>query len=780
MRRYSLAGAAALVIALAPLGSAALASSGVGANGMFVFVRGGTIWFSTGGNTGVTGTDPEFSPDGTKLVYVDGSGKIETCTVAGSCASPSGALQTGVQPAWSPDGTKIAYSTGNGISVMNTAGAVLATLTSTAADAHPTWSPDGTQIAFDRSGSLYTVTYPGGVVSAAITTNNATSDSDPNWSPDGLSLAFQGTTGGHTHILVVSVSGGDATQVTPSSTDDESAPSWSPDGLEIVYADATTGIEQVDSFGFGSPVVIDSNPGDATPDWQTVAPVAVTAPSITGGFSPQTGVALTATTGSWNGAKAGGFSDQWQRCDSGGGQCATIGGATLQSYTPAAADVGHTLRVVVTASNTAGSTPSSPSAATGLVSAFGVAIAPKNSVYPTVTVVSGDPNPAVGDLLTATTGTWVGTFPITYAYQWLRCDPTDTINGSCYSLAGATSSSLTIPPEAWKYRIRVQVTATNGGGSVAQLSLPTVPIRAVAPILTLAPPITGNNVVGQTLSVGTGSWGGAPKPTISYDWRSCDALGTPASCVSIPGATGTTYVPTPNDIGHALRVYLTGTNIVGSATGFTVHTFPIVDRQHFAPSVTTPPTVTGVPVVDGGLVATNGTYAGDTPLGTTLQWQRCDAVGDGCRGIRGAFRLKYTPTAADVGSTIRVVVTAKNGYGTILSMSAVTTPVLALPPHRVGLRIVGRRGMQYLLGTPRDDVIVAGPGNVTIDGDGGNDTVYAGSGHDVIIIRGPGTAHVHGGTGSATIEVANGYRDYVTCTGTHDHVVADPFDVVKN
>jgi hypothetical protein len=71
------------------------------------------------------------------------------------------------------------------------------------------------------------------------------------------------------------------------------------------------------------------------------------------------------------------YAYQWRRCDSTGGSCADIGGATGQSYSVASADVGWTLRVLVTASNGYGSSwassaptsavqpaPASPPAAT--------------------------------------------------------------------------------------------------------------------------------------------------------------------------------------------------------------------------------------------------------------------------------------------------------------------------------------------------------------------------------------------------------------------------------
>ncbi len=87
-------------------------------------------------------------------------------------------------------------------------------------------------------------------------------------------------------------------------------------------------------------------------------PTNVTKPRI--GGSARVGARLVASTGTWSGVPAPAFSFQWQRCRS---TCANIARATGSSYTPARADRGAKLRVVVTARNVAGSS----SAASGQV-----------------------------------------------------------------------------------------------------------------------------------------------------------------------------------------------------------------------------------------------------------------------------------------------------------------------------------------------------------------------------------------------------------------------------
>ena len=58
--------------------------------------------------------------------------------------------------------------------------------------------------------------------------------------------------------------------------------------------------------------------------------------------------------GAWEGGKPLTFTYQWRRCDAAGANCLPITGATAESYRPVSADVGHSLKVFVTATSTAG------------------------------------------------------------------------------------------------------------------------------------------------------------------------------------------------------------------------------------------------------------------------------------------------------------------------------------------------------------------------------------------------------------------------------------------
>ena len=81
-------------------------------------------------------------------------------------------------------------------------------------------------------------------------------------------------------------------------------------------------------------------------------PRASTLPAISG--TAQEGQMLTAGTASWIGAPTS-YGYQWLRCDSAGSDCADVASATAQTYALVAGDVGSTMRVRVTATNSYGS-----------------------------------------------------------------------------------------------------------------------------------------------------------------------------------------------------------------------------------------------------------------------------------------------------------------------------------------------------------------------------------------------------------------------------------------
>ena len=119
------------------------------------------------------------------------------------------------------------------------------------------------------------------------------------------------------------------------------------------------------------------------------------------------------------------FTYRWQRCDSDGTGCGNIENAAAKTYKLTAADVGRTVRVNVTGTNTSG-TATASSKVTAVIP--GTA-APVDPARPTV---SGTPQP--GEELTAATGTWSNGVR-TYAFQWQRCD---AAGANCNDVTAAT------------------------------------------------------------------------------------------------------------------------------------------------------------------------------------------------------------------------------------------------------------------------------------------------------------------------------------------------------
>ena len=120
--------------------------------------------------------------------------------------------------------------------------------------------------------------------------------------------------------------------------------------------------------------VTDANGRSATVEHDVVvSATAPTAPSNTAlpqisGTTTQ-GDTLTSSNGSWTGSPTG-YSYNWQDCNGSGAGCTGISGAAdANSYTLTSGDVGHTVRVVVTASNGGGSASATSGASAAIAAA---------------------------------------------------------------------------------------------------------------------------------------------------------------------------------------------------------------------------------------------------------------------------------------------------------------------------------------------------------------------------------------------------------------------------
>jgi hypothetical protein len=104
---------------------------------------------------------------------------------------------------------------------------------------------------------------------------------------------------------------------------------------------------------------------------------------------------------------------------------------------------------------------------------------PPPAVAPTYTALPS----IVGDAedmatLTVANGTWNGTAPLAYAYQWLRCS---RANQGCKPIEGATTAEYTVTGADVATRLTAQVTVSNAGGQFVAVAPLTRKIAGAKP-----------------------------------------------------------------------------------------------------------------------------------------------------------------------------------------------------------------------------------------------------------------------------------------------------------
>jgi thermitase len=354
-------------------------------------------------------------------------------------------------------------------------------------------------------------------------------------------------------------------------------------------------------------------PGCSPPP--TSPPVNTAPPVISG--TAQTGQALKASTGSWTESPTS-YAYRWQRCDSTGSNCSSISGATTQTYAVSAPDVNSTLRVTVTASNSAGSSMPMVSAQTTVVSqaplTFGKTTVgvhldggmyanykivhtatlsvpgrvTKLSLYATLglnspspqalkAVIYSDSSGSPGALIaTGTEVTYRGNIngsgwfelpfaspvPLSPGTYWLGFITGSTTEGMGYAYDNVTNSRAYNTNTFASGPTNPFGSSTKDSEQASIYATYTTAPQPSPPVNTAAPMISGAPQTGYTLSASTGTWTESPTG-YAYQWQRCDTTG--ANCSPIPSATTQTYAIGSPDVGSTLRVSVTASNSAGSS-----------------------------------------------------------------------------------------------------------------------------------------------------------------------------------------------------------------------
>jgi hypothetical protein len=328
------------------------------------------------------------------------------------------------------------------------------------------------------------------------------------------------------------------------------------------------------------PVPVEPPTPPPTGEPAPAAPTSITPPAISG--TPIEGQILSVTNGTWNGAPTS-YGYQWQDCDASASNCSNVSGATTSTYRLVSGDVGHTMQVVVTASNAGGHTLAT-SAPVGPVAAGPVGALPPTASF-SVTPVSPVAGQAVkfdGSGSSCTDG------PCTYA--WSDDGSATRPIPPLWSLGGGQTLAYTFAATGTKY-VRLVVTDAIGRTAtvehnvvVEEASSPPPP--PTAPSNTSPPAVSGSAQVGQVLTTTTGAWSGSTPIVYAYQWQGCDASGE--SCANITGATTANYTVAEADVGRTIRVIVTASNSAGSASQASASTTAVQGKSVGCTTTVTP------------------------------------------------------------------------------------------------------------------------------------------------------------------------------------------------
>jgi hypothetical protein len=305
--------------------------------------------------------------------------------------------------------------------------------------------------------------------------------------------------------------------------------------------------------------------------------------------------------------------------------------------------------------------------------------------------ISGyDPNQnylVPGQQLHVATGLWQGTPPLSFSYQWERCDSS---TGDCTPIDGATSPDYTVSEQDGGFSLTGMVTATNaidsnGNGNVtppvygaAQTGVPSQDMSYISFAGVGTALADGSDVLQATVHLR--DLAGFPIADSSLQLATAADSDMPGSATTIsPDGTVTTDA-------DGLASFTVSSTSGGQWLGQisvpgTDFSYTDWDAGNFlaAPVNLTPPSISHYGRLENGTYLTGdaGSWSGNGDL--SYQWLRCDADAANCVPIDGATDMQYVLADADGSSTLIFQVSATNTIGTVSANSAPTGLVAASP-----------------------------------------------------------------------------------------------------
>lgn len=232
--------------------------------------------------------------------------------------------------------------------------------------------------------------------------------------------------------------------------------------------------------------------------------------------------------------------------------------------------------------------------------------------------------------------------------------------------------------------------------------------------------------------------------TVSYRWQSSADGG--ASWTDIAGATGATFEPGDDQVGLILRAVATYTDGANNPEEVASASTGTVANVNDAPTGAV--SVSGTPTQGEALTATDTLADSDGMGPVSYRWQSSPDGGQTWADIAGATGASYTPTADDVGLTLRAVASYTDvGGATEEVPGAASAQVLPPPPAIAALS--------------NDTGASTGDGLTNDPAPALSGTAQPGA--SLVVSWGP-----HGGGGSAPVGTANVIADPTTGAWSFD------------